>query len=64
MFSVVKEMNLASWLASLQTANKQVIHGVFTGQILMVFIILNKKALYHSCILLILARLPFNFLRP
>jgi len=64
MFSVVKNMNVASWLAFFQTAKKQVIHGVFTGIILMAFIIINKTAFCHSCILLILARLPFNFLRP
>jgi len=32
MFSVVKKMNLASWLAFFQTTKEQEIHGVFTGQ--------------------------------
>jgi hypothetical protein len=42
MFSVVKNMNVASWHAFFQTAKKQVIHGAFTGNILMAFIIINK----------------------
>ncbi len=42
MFSVVKEMNLASWPAFNQTTKEQVIHGAFTGQLLMAFFIINK----------------------
>jgi hypothetical protein len=34
MFSVVKEMNLASWHAFYKTAKEQEIHGAFTGHYL------------------------------
>jgi hypothetical protein len=35
-------MNVASWYAFYKTTKKQLIHGVFTEQLLMVFIIINK----------------------
>lgn len=35
-------MNLASWPAFNQTTKEQVIHGAFTGQLLMAFFIINK----------------------
>lgn len=35
-------MNVASWHTFFQITKKQVIHGVFTGNILMAFIIINK----------------------
>lgn len=57
-------MNVAFWYAFDQTTNKQLIHGAFTLK----QIRFNKKSknrlLSHSCILLILAPLPFNFIRP
>ena len=57
-------MNVASWHAFDQTANKQLIHGAFTPKQTR-FNKKNKNQLFsHSCILLILAPLPFNFLRP
>jgi hypothetical protein len=50
MYSVVKKMNLAYWPALLQTTKKQEIHGAFTGQLNMAFIIINDSVLksYNS----------------
>ena len=36
-------MNVASWYALFQTTKKQLIHGVFTWQLKIAFIILNNK---------------------
>ena len=57
-------MNVASWYAFDQTTNKQLIHGAFTIKLTRFHLISKNQLLSHSCILLILAPLPFNFIRP